>query len=132
HPIVAGRSVVVDYLKPLPIEAVVRGYLIGSGWKDYCLTGRVSGVRLPPGLELAEQLPAPIFTPSTKAAPGKHDENITMAEAPDLIGAELAEQAERVSLKLYGSATEHARERGMSIAETKLEFGLNEQGGRRP
>ncbi|HEX6994085.1 MAG TPA: phosphoribosylaminoimidazolesuccinocarboxamide synthase [Gammaproteobacteria bacterium] len=128
HAIVAGRAVVVDYLKPLPIEAVVRGYLIGSGWKDYCLTGRVSGVRLPPGLELAEQLRDPIFTPSTKAAPGKHDENITMAETRDLIGAELAAQVEQISLRLYAEATEYARERGIIIADTKFEFGLTEDG----
>ena len=128
HAVVAGRSVIVDYLKPLPIEAVVRGYLIGSGWKDYCLTGRVSGVRLPDGLELAEQLRSPIFTPSTKAAPGKHDENITMAETRDLIGAELAEQVEAISLQLYAEATEYARERGIIIADTKFEFGLTADG----
>jgi phosphoribosylaminoimidazole-succinocarboxamide synthase len=128
HAVVAGRAIVVDYLKPLPIEAVVRGYLIGSGWKDYCLTGRVSGVRLPAGLELAEQLRDPIFTPSTKAAPGKHDENITMAEMRDLVGAELAEQVQRISLRLYAEATEYARERGIIIADTKFEFGLTEDG----
>lgn len=128
HGIVAGRSVVVKFLKPLPIEAVVRGYLIGSGWKDYCATGRVSGVRLPPGLELAEQLRDPIFTPSTKAAPGTHDENISVAEVRDLIGAELADQVEDVSLRLYRQATEHARGRGIIIADTKFEFGLTNDG----
>lgn len=128
HGVVEGRGVVVQRLKPLPIEAVVRGYLIGSGWKDYCLTGRVSGVRLPPGLELAEQLREPIFTPSTKAAPGKHDENITIAEVRDLIGAELAARVEEVSLRLYSEATAYARERGIIIADTKFEFGLTEDG----
>lgn len=128
HGIVEGRAVVVRYLKALPIEAVVRGYLIGSGWKDYCLTGRVSGVRLPPGLELAEQLRDPIFTPSTKAAPGKHDENITMAEVRDLIGADLADRVEDVSLRLYTEATAYAREHGIIIADTKFEFGLTDDG----
>lgn len=128
HDIVAGRSVVVQYLQPLPIEAVVRGYLIGSGWNDYSRTGQVSGVRLPPGLELAEQLREPIFTPSTKAAPGQHDENITIAEVRNLIGAELAEQVEDVSLRLYAEATSYARERGIIIADSKFEFGLTEHG----
>src|SRR5690606_31267683 len=128
HAAVAGRAGVVRYLKPLPLEAIVRGYLIGSGWKDYCLTGRVSGVRLPPGLELAEQLRDPIFTPSTKAAPGKHDENISIAEVRDLIGADLADRMEEVSLRLYSEATAYARERGIIIADTKFEFGLTEDG----
>jgi len=128
HEVVTGRAVVGRYFKPLPIEAVVRGYLIGSGWKDYCLTGRVSGVRLPPGLELAEQLRDPIFTPSTKATPGKHDENISLAEVRDLIGGNLAEQVQEVSLRLYAEATEYARARGIIIADTKFEFGLTEDG----
>jgi phosphoribosylaminoimidazole-succinocarboxamide synthase len=128
HAMVAERAVVVRCYKPLPIEAVVRGYLIGSGWKDYCRTGRVSGVRLPAGLELAEQLRDPIFTPSTKAAPGSHDENITLGEVRNLIGAELADQVAEISLRLYKEANDHARERGIIIADTKFEFGLTEHG----
>ena len=126
--VVKDRAVVVHDLKPFPIEAVVRGYLIGSGWKDYCRTGQVSGVALPPGLELADQLREPIFTPSTKAAPGRHDENISMAEARDLVGAELAHRVADASLRLYVRATEHARARGIIIADTKFEFGLDERG----
>jgi phosphoribosylaminoimidazole-succinocarboxamide synthase len=125
HPVVKDRAVVVQDLEALPIEAVVRGYLIGSGWKDYCKTGRVSGVALPKGLELAERLREPIFTPSTKAARGKHDENITMADAEKLLGAALARKVREVSLQLYERATEHARERGIIIADTKFEFGLD-------
>jgi phosphoribosylaminoimidazole-succinocarboxamide synthase len=128
HAVVAERAVVVKDLKPLPLEAVVRGYLIGSGWKDYCKTGRVSGVELPPGLELAERLQSPIFTPSTKAAPGKHDENISLAAVRDLIGSELTRKVEEVSLALYARATEHARARGIIIADTKFEFGLDADG----
>ena len=126
--IVRNRSVVVQRLRPLPIEAVVRGYLIGSGWKDYCGSGRVSGVALPTGLELAEQLRTPIFTPSTKAAPGSHDENISVGKVRTLIGAELAERVEAVSLELYAAATEYARSRGIIIADTKFEFGVDEAG----
>jgi phosphoribosylaminoimidazole-succinocarboxamide synthase len=126
--VVADRAVVVHDLKPLPIEAVVRGYLIGSGWKDYCRTGRVSGVTLPAGLELAERLREPIFTPSTKAAPGAHDENISMAEAKSLIGAELARKVQETSLALYARAVEYANERGIIIADTKFEFGLDATG----
>ncbi|HVY66699.1 MAG TPA: phosphoribosylaminoimidazolesuccinocarboxamide synthase [Gammaproteobacteria bacterium] len=126
--VVKDRAVVVHDLKALPIEAVVRGYLIGSGWKDYCKTGRVSGVALPPGLELAERLREPIFTPSTKAARGEHDENISMAEARNLLGTELARQVADRSLELYARATEHARQRGIIIADTKFEFGLDENG----
>jgi phosphoribosylaminoimidazole-succinocarboxamide synthase len=126
--VVTDRAVVVHDLKPLPVEAVVRGYLIGSGWKDYCKTGRVSGVALPQGLELAERLREPIFTPSTKAAPGKHDENISMADVKNLLGAELARKVSEASLSLYGRATEYARERGIIIADTKFEFGLDEDG----
>jgi phosphoribosylaminoimidazole-succinocarboxamide synthase len=125
---VKDRGVVVHDLKALPIEAVVRGYLIGSGWKDYCKTGRVSGVALPKGLELAERLREPIFTPSTKAAPGKHDENISMAEVNNLLGSELARKVSEASLSLYAHATEYARERGIIIADTKFEFGLDDGG----
>jgi phosphoribosylaminoimidazole-succinocarboxamide synthase len=125
---VRARSVVVQRLKPLPVEAVVRGYLIGSGWKDYCKTGAVSGVRLPKGLELAEQLREPVFTPSTKAAPGAHDENISIDEVESLIGAELARKVAEVSLQLYSEASEYARSRGIIIADTKFEFGLDNDG----
>ena len=128
HVAVRGRAVVVHDLKALPIEAVVRGYLIGSGWKDYCKTGSVSGVALPPGLELAEQLREPIFTPSTKAARGQHDENISMAEARNVLGAELASKVSEKSLELYARATEFARARGIIIADTKFEFGLDDGG----
>ena len=128
HAVVRGRAVVVHDLKALPIEAVVRGYLIGSGWKDYCKTGTVSGVALPPGLELAEQLREPIFTPSTKAARGQHDENISMKEARNLLGAELARKVSEKSLELYARATEFARARGIIIADTKFEFGLDDAG----
>jgi len=126
--IVRGRAVVVEEAKPLPVEAVVRGYLIGSGWKDYCRTGAVSGVRLPKGLELAEQLRKPLFTPSTKAAPGEHDENISIETVEKLIGTELARRVGEVSLALYSQAAEYARSRGIIIADTKFEFGLDESG----
>lgn len=126
---VRDRAVVVRRVKPLPVEAVVRGYLIGSGWKDYCASGRVSGVRLPEGMELAEQLRAPIFTPSTKAAPGEHDENISSTRVAELIGDDVAERVEQISLELYRSASEHALARGIIIADTKFEFGIDEQGG---
>jgi phosphoribosylaminoimidazole-succinocarboxamide synthase len=128
HAVVRDRAVVVRDLKGLPVEAVVRGYLIGSGWKDYCKTGRVSGVALPQGLDLAERLREPIFTPSTKAAPGKHDENISMADVDKLLGASLARRVKDASLQLYARATEFARERGIIIADTKFEFGVDESG----
>jgi phosphoribosylaminoimidazole-succinocarboxamide synthase len=128
---VSKRAVVVQKLKPLPLEAVVRGYLIGSGWKDYCKSGAVSGVKLPSGLELAERLREPIFTPSTKAAAGLHDENISMDEVTRLIGADLTRQVREASLQLYTRATEYARERGIIIADTKFEFGLDAAGNLR-
>ena len=128
HAAVNNRAVVVRKLNALPVEAVVRGYLIGSGWKDYCKTGRVSGVPLPAGLELAQRLREPIFTPSTKAAAGQHDENISLQQVKDLIGAELTRQVSEASLNLYTRATEHARERGIIIADTKFEFGLDDTG----
>ncbi len=128
HAVVKNRAVVVRKLKPVPIEAVVRGYLIGSGWKDYCKTGRVSGVELPPGLDLAQRLREPIFTPSTKAAAGQHDENISMAEMKNRIGADLTQQVREASLQLYTRATDYARARGIIIADTKFEFGLDETG----
>jgi phosphoribosylaminoimidazole-succinocarboxamide synthase len=126
HAVVKDRAVVVHKLEPVPIEAVVRGYLIGSGWKDYCKTGRVSGVELPPGLELAQRLREPIFTPSTKAAAGQHDENISLEQAKKLLGDELTRQVRDASLKLYKNAAEYARARGIIIADTKFEFGVFE------
>ncbi len=125
---VRGRSLVVKRLKPLPIEAVVRGYIIGSGWKDYQSTGTVCGIPLPPGLRLAEQLPEPIFTPATKAELGEHDENIDFATVEKMIGTDLANQVRHVSLRLYREAAAHARVRGIIIADTKFEFGLDASG----
>ncbi|MDD5249689.1 MAG: phosphoribosylaminoimidazolesuccinocarboxamide synthase [Rhodocyclaceae bacterium] len=125
---VRGRSLVVKRLKPLPIEAVVRGYLIGSGWKDYQATGKVCGIELPAGLKLAQQLPEAIFTPATKAEMGDHDENIDYATVEKLIGADLARQVKEVSLRLYKEAAGFARVRGIIIADTKFEFGLDAQG----
>jgi phosphoribosylaminoimidazole-succinocarboxamide synthase len=124
---VRGRSMVVKKLKPLPIEAVVRGYLIGSGWKDYQKTGAVCGIRLPTGLKQAQQLPAPIFTPATKAAEG-HDENISFAQVEQLIGAELAAKVREVSILLYREAADYAAGKGIIIADTKFEFGLDDKG----
>jgi phosphoribosylaminoimidazole-succinocarboxamide synthase len=121
---VRGRSVVVKKLKPLPIEAVVRGYLIGSGWKDYQQTGKVCGIELPKGLQQAQKLPAPIFTPATKAETG-HDENISFDEVVKLIGRPLAEKVREVSIRLYREASEYAAQRGIIIADTKFEFGLD-------
>jgi phosphoribosylaminoimidazole-succinocarboxamide synthase len=124
-----GRSIIVRRLQALPIEAIVRGYLIGSGWKDYQREGRVCGIELPPGLELAGQLPEPLFTPSSKAAVGEHDENIDFAQVASLVGAEQAARMREVSLALYREAAEHARERGIIIADTKFEFGLDPKSG---
>jgi phosphoribosylaminoimidazole-succinocarboxamide synthase len=123
---VRGRSVVVKKLKPLPIEAVVRGYIIGSGWKDYQKTGTVCGIELPKGLRQAQKLPAPIFTPATKAAEG-HDENISFTEVEKLIGAELAAKVRDVSIRLYREAADYAATKGIIIADTKFEFGLDEK-----
>ena len=125
---VEGRAVVVKRLDALPVEAIVRGYLIGSGWKDYQKTGAVCGIALPPGLRQAEQLPEPIFTPSTKAAVGDHDENIDFDRTVELIGCELAEQVRDVSLRIYREAADYARGRGIIIADTKFEFGLDGDG----
>jgi len=124
-PQVRGRSVVVKKLKPLPIEAVVRGYIIGSGWKDYQKTGRICGIELPKGLRQAEKLPEPIFTPATKAASG-HDENISFEEVEKQIGKPLAAKVRDVSIRLYKEAADYAATRGIIIADTKFEFGLNE------
>ncbi|HUA27039.1 MAG TPA: phosphoribosylaminoimidazolesuccinocarboxamide synthase [Steroidobacteraceae bacterium] len=123
-----GRSVIVRRLKTLPLEAVVRGYLIGSGWKDYQKTGMVCGVSLPPDLPQASRLPAPIFTPATKAAAGQHDENIPFAEVEKLIGAPLAARVRDTALALYRFAAAHASSRGIIIADTKFEFGVDESG----
>ena len=123
-----GRAVIVRRLKALPIEAVVRGYLIGSGWKDYQRTGGVCGIALPAGLELASRLPQPLFTPASKAPAGQHDENISYAEVEATVGAVTAARIRDTSLALYDFAAAHARERGIIIADTKFEFGLDEQG----
>lgn len=133
---VTGRAMVVKRLKPLPIEAVVRGYLIGSGWKEYQATGAVCGIPLPEGLRLAEKLPEPIFTPATKADVGEHDENISFAEAQarcaealaPFDGAALAEAARNAALTLYQKAHDYALARGVIIADTKFEFGIDEHG----
>jgi len=124
----ASRSIVVKRLKPLPIEAVARGYLIGSGWRDYQDTGRVCGIDLPIGLPQAAQLPTPLFTPATKADAGDHDENIDFARTAGLIGDALAAQVRNLTLQIYERATEYASERGIIIADTKFEFGLNDAG----
>jgi phosphoribosylaminoimidazole-succinocarboxamide synthase len=123
-----GRSMLVRRLQALPLEAVVRGYLIGSGWKDYQSTGSVSGIALPPGLKLAQALPEPIFTPATKAPAGTHDENISYAQLESLIGAALAAQVRDTALAVYRAGVAHAASRGIIIADTKLELGLDEEG----
>ncbi len=120
-----GRSIIVKRLRPLPVEAIVRGYLIGSGWKDYQQTGAVCGITLPTGLQMADRLPEPIFTPSSKAEVGEHDINISFAQMQDKIGAALAEQVRSVSIELYNRAAAYALERGIIIADTKFEFGLD-------
>lgn len=125
---VAARAVVARRLDPLPVEAIVRGYLIGSGWKDYQGAGAVCGVQLPPGLKLADKLPAPIYTPSTKAALGSHDENVPFERTVELLGPELAERTRAVSIRLYQDAAAYALQRGIIIADTKFEFGLDGQG----
>jgi phosphoribosylaminoimidazole-succinocarboxamide synthase len=125
---VRGRAVVAMKLKPIPVEAVVRGYLIGSGWKDYRATGTVCGIALPPGLAMAAQLPQPIFTPADKAELGHHDENITFDAMSVRIGADLAQEILRVSIELYVAAAQFAATRGIIIADTKFEFGLDQDG----
>jgi phosphoribosylaminoimidazole-succinocarboxamide synthase len=125
---VRGRAVVAMRLKPLPVEAVVRGYLIGSGWKDYQRSGAVCGIALPPGLQLAQQLPEPLFTPAAKAELGQHDENISLAQVEERIGKDLAGRMRDVSLRLYAEAARYAATRGIIIADTKFEFGLDAQG----
>ena len=124
----AQRAVVTRKLKPVPVEAIARGYVIGSGWKDYQRTGRVSGIALPDGLRQAEQLPQPIFTPSTKAAVGDHDENIDFDTMVRTVGADLAEQVRDATLRLYAFAAEYAAQRGIILADTKFEFGTDADG----
>ena len=123
-----GRSVIVKKLKPLPVEAIVRGYIIGSGWKDYQQTGKVCGIQLPEGLKLADKLPEVLFTPSTKADIGGHDENISFNKMHALIGGYLADEVKRISLELYAEASDYALSKGIIIADTKFEFGLDEKG----
>jgi phosphoribosylaminoimidazole-succinocarboxamide synthase len=125
---IEGRATVVKLLKPLPVEAIVRGYLIGSGWKDYLNSGAVCGIALPKGLQQAQQLPEAIYTPSTKAAADQHDENVSFEKTVELMGQDLAEQIRDTSLRLYKEAAEYARERGIIIADTKFEFGVDEDG----
>jgi phosphoribosylaminoimidazole-succinocarboxamide synthase len=125
---VEGRAIVVDKLKPLPVEAIVRGYIIGSGWKDYQRSGAVCGIKLPAGLTQAAQLPAPLFTPSTKADIGEHDENIDFERACALLGRERAAQVRDVSLRIYREAADYARAKGIIIADTKFEFGVDSRG----
>lgn len=125
---VIGRAVVVKRLKALPVEAIVRGYLVGSGWADYQKTGKVCGIDLPAGLQQAEKLPQPLFTPSTKAAVGEHDENIDYAACERLLGVEVAAKVRDAAIALYSAASEYALTRGIIIADTKFEFGLDEHG----
>ncbi|PTU32611.1 phosphoribosylaminoimidazolesuccinocarboxamide synthase [Stenotrophobium rhamnosiphilum] len=123
-----GRAVVVKRLKAIPVECVARGYLIGSGWKDYQKTGAVCGIPLPAGLQIADKLPEPIFTPADKAPVGQHDENISFTEVENKVGKELAAQLRDITLRIYKEASEYARERGIIIADTKFEFGLDKDG----
>jgi phosphoribosylaminoimidazole-succinocarboxamide synthase len=125
---VRGRAFVTRKLKPLPIEAIVRGYLVGSGWKDYKKTGAVCGIQLPPGMQEAQKLPQPLFTPSTKAAVGDHDENISFEQAKKLLGADMADQVKNATLALYTEAANYALTRGIIIADTKFEFGTDVAG----
>lgn len=124
--ILGGRALVVRKLRPLPVEAIVRGYLIGSGWKDYQKSGAVCGIKLPEGLDQAAKLPEAIYTPSTKAEIGDHDENISFAETVDILGQELAEKVRDVSIQIYSECAAFALEKGIIIADTKFEFGLDD------
>jgi phosphoribosylaminoimidazole-succinocarboxamide synthase len=125
---VEGRAVVVRKLKALPVEAIVRGYLVGSGWKEYKTSGTVCGIKLPAGLKEADRLPEPIFTPSTKAAVGEHDENISFEKVAELLGRDIAERVRNATLAVYKDCAQYALTRGIIIADTKLEFGLDEKG----
>ncbi|MEK7206604.1 MAG: phosphoribosylaminoimidazolesuccinocarboxamide synthase [Pseudomonadota bacterium] len=125
---VEGRAVVVRKLKALPVEAIVRGYIVGSGWKEYKTSGTVCGIKLPAGLKEADRLPEPIFTPSTKAAVGEHDENISFEKAVEILGRDIAERVRNATLAVYKDCAQYALTRGIIIADTKLEFGLDEQG----
>ncbi|MBA4242328.1 MAG: phosphoribosylaminoimidazolesuccinocarboxamide synthase [Pseudomonas sp.] len=127
-PLVEGRAVVAKRLKPVAVEAIVRGYIVGSGWKEYQKSGTVCGIALPAGLKEAAKLPQPIFTPSTKAAVGDHDENISFEQCEAIIGVELAAKVRDTAIKLYTTAVEYAATRGIIIADTKFEFGLDEDG----
>jgi len=124
----ADRAVIVRKLKTVPLEAVVRGYVIGSGWKDYQKTGAISGIKLPPGLKQAARLPQTLFTPSTKAAMGEHDETISFEQASAIVGAELAARVRDTAIRIYEFAAEHARQRGIIIADTKFEFAQDADG----
>ncbi len=126
--VLGQRAMIVKKLKPLPLEAIVRGYLIGSGWSDYRATGAVCGIVLPQQLRQADKLPQAIYTPSSKAAAGEHDENLRFEQTVELVGAELAEQVKQLSLQIYTEAAEYARQRGIIIADTKFEFGLDQHG----
>ena len=126
---IGSRATLTRRLKPLPVEAVVRGHVIGSGWKDYRATGSICGIPLPEGLRQAERLDTPIFTPATKAAPGSHDENITFDRMVAMIGGQLAEMVRETSVRIYRESADYALERGIIIADTKFEFGLDEHGG---
>lgn len=121
-----GRAVIVKKAKPLPVELIVRGYLVGTGYQDYLKSGKVCGIPLPPGLQQAQKLPEPIFTPSTKAPRGQHDENISFKQMTEIVGEKLAQQARKICLKLYSLASEYALSRGILIADTKIELGLVE------
>ncbi|HEX5637450.1 MAG TPA: phosphoribosylaminoimidazolesuccinocarboxamide synthase, partial [Gammaproteobacteria bacterium] len=123
---VASRAMVVKKLKALPVEAIVRGYIIGTGWKDYQKTGTICGIKLPAGLRIADKLPEPIFTPSTKAAVGQHDENIDFEQTRKLLGDDLAKKVRDTSIRLYKEAADYALTRGIIIADTKFEFGLDD------
>ena len=127
-PLVEGRAVVAKRLKPVAVEAIVRGYIVGSGWKEYQRSGTVCGIQLPAGLKEAAKLPQPIFTPSTKAAVGDHDENISFEQCETIIGKELAAKVRDTSIALYSAAVAYAATRGIIIADTKFEFGLDENG----
>ncbi len=125
---VEGRAIVVRKLKALPVEAIVRGYIVGSGWKEYQKSGTVCGIKLPAGLKEADKLPEPIFTPSTKAAVGQHDENISFEKATEILGQDIAEKVKNATLAIYKDCAQYALTRGIIIADTKVEFGLDEKG----